>query len=181
MLAATRSDEGSPPAGAQAANGTTIHSPFNPHPPILQLRRLSINLIYTFWGQKSPEARLAESFFADPLRWAIDEDLIFAAQAASVGVSLASAPDASLNHADDSVDGEAAGPDPTGPGSKEPPGLPGTALPGYYIPKLRRPAHPGQQLTCAPNHARGGWKGRVPGCHAPAARRLPAETPRGGG
>ncbi|KFM28786.1 hypothetical protein F751_6307 [Auxenochlorella protothecoides] len=96
------------------------------------LRRLSINLIYTFWGQKSPEARLAESFFADPLRWAIDEDLIFAAQAA-LGVSLASAPDASLNHADDSVDGEAAGPDPTGPGSKEPPGLPGTALPGYYI------------------------------------------------
>ncbi|KAL6775961.1 hypothetical protein ACKKBG_A19255 [Auxenochlorella protothecoides x Auxenochlorella symbiontica] len=141
------------------------------------LRRLSINLIYTFWGRKSPEARLAESFFADPLRWAIDEDLIFAAQAA-LGVSLASAPDASLNHADDSVDGEAAGPDPTGPGSKEPPGLPGAALPGYYIRSsadLLTLANSSRVLNHDAVDGRGASQAVMPLLPASSLQRLPEE------
>lgn len=99
--------------------------------PTPQMRRLSVNLIHTFWGRVSPEARLAESFFGDPLRWAIDEDLIFAAQAA-LGVSLASAPDASLSHADDAVDGEAPDADLPGDGVQQSELL-DAAHPGYYI------------------------------------------------
>lgn len=64
------------------------------------MRRLSTNLVYTFWGVSSPEGQLASSFFGDASRWVVDEDLLHAAQGA-LGLTLASEPSAVVGSTED--------------------------------------------------------------------------------
>ena len=67
------------------------------------MRRLSINLVYTFWGAHSPEGTLAASFFSNTARWTVDEDMLYAAQGA-LGVTLASEPGAMIANSDEAHD-----------------------------------------------------------------------------
>ena len=53
------------------------------------MRRLALALTDTFWGRHSPQGQRALKHFSGAQRWAVDEDLLYAAQGA-LNLTLAS-------------------------------------------------------------------------------------------